>query len=265
MEKGNVSKLYLGNTFGGVETDPDGAIARARTLALYFRLKTNTEPSTQISPSQVSLAAAYHEIEVVLREWDASFRSLAANYSTGDRSIGVSFWSLGEFEVSHLSLIRSCLGAVGLIVDGSAGAAGLCLGLPRLLVPHPRRPGSHRPPHPIRLPRQAHPRRRHRSCLTSLQPSIQDLVGSMGSLVQVVVLSCLAGGSLRLGGAGALNGAVFFGFFGLAAAAILLLGIPVGRGMGGVEEEEGVEARWPSPGPSSPTRRSTRGRRCSSC
>uniref|UniRef100_A0A915AL22 SSD domain-containing protein n=3 Tax=Parascaris univalens TaxID=6257 RepID=A0A915AL22_PARUN len=86
----NLTRLFLGLSIGGVETDVDGGIANARALHLAVRLKENFRPE-------------------ILSNWDAQFRKRMREWVTEVRraaNIDLYWWSYAEFVDEVVSAFR---------------------------------------------------------------------------------------------------------------------------------------------------------------
>lgn len=97
----NGTKLFLGTTFGGVEKDPEGNMAGAKSLAMYFKLGTaETE-------------------ELARRKWQVEFDAVAASAAAGINAT-VQFWSFATFSsevIRQFEEIRNCLaGSLAILV-----------------------------------------------------------------------------------------------------------------------------------------------------
>lgn len=115
----NSTLVFLGNTFGGVETDQDGAIAKAQSLAMYFKLKRNSNEGDD----QTNL----------VRQWDDSFRNVVSKEDAAFKQMNFSWWSYGEFVKAVVDTFRSIylyLGvSLGIICVGCVAACFCIYGL----------------------------------------------------------------------------------------------------------------------------------------
>lgn len=93
--------FFIGNTFGGVETDQDGALAKAETLAMYFKLKppTKSEAKDPVGAGAVD----------VLRVWDDEFQRVMKDeelaHSRG-KAGSISWWSFGAFSSEVITTFK---------------------------------------------------------------------------------------------------------------------------------------------------------------
>lgn len=115
----NSTLMFLGNTFGGVETDQDGAIAKAQTLAMYFKLKSNPNDADD----QYGL----------VKQWDQEFQRLVTKEDQKLKQVVLSWWSFGAFSQSVVNTFKTIyvyLGiSLGIICIGCVVACFITHGL----------------------------------------------------------------------------------------------------------------------------------------
>ena len=82
----NLSRVYMGSSIGGVDTDSDGAVSRAQALLMTFKLR----PDLSIEQKQA---------------WKANFDDQVLH--TGAANVSILPWSPASFQSSVVNPLRS--------------------------------------------------------------------------------------------------------------------------------------------------------------
>ena len=83
----NLSRVYLGSSIGGVDTDSDGAVSRAQALLMTFKLR----PDLTYEQKQA---------------WKANFDDQVLH--TGAANVSFLPWSPASFQASVVNSLKSC-------------------------------------------------------------------------------------------------------------------------------------------------------------